>query len=103
MAKHAIAALTAHSRLHANAGKDPFRQNLSPHPEDWHCSGFRPVFWLAFLLRRRLPMQPFLHSGLLPASSGLQQRGAAPEFMPIPSANPPVSRFTFSQNRERGT
>ncbi len=32
------------------------RQNLSPHPEDWHYIRFRPVFWLAIILRQRLPM-----------------------------------------------
>ena len=52
-----------------------FRQNLSPHPEDWHCACFRPVFWLAFFLRRRLPMRFSSHSGFLSVSSGLQQRG----------------------------
>ena len=62
-----------------------FRQNLSPHPEDWHCACFRPVFWLAFFLRRRLPMRFSSHSGFLPASSGLQQRGAAPACLPLSS------------------
>ena len=40
-----------------NSGQATFRQNLSHHPEDWYCIRFRPVFWLAFILRRRLPMQ----------------------------------------------
>ena len=64
-----------------------FRQNLSPHPEDWHCACFRPVFWLAFFLHQRLPMRFFSHSGFLSVSSGLQQRGAAPACLPI-SFNP---------------
>ena len=33
------------------------RQNLTPHPEDWHHIHSRPVFWLAVFLLRRLPMQ----------------------------------------------
>ena len=64
-----------------------FRQNLSPHPEDWHCACFRPVFWLAFFLYQRLPMRLSAHSGFLSVSSGLQQRGAAPACLPI-SFNP---------------
>ena len=64
-----------------------FRQNLSPHPEDWHCACFRPVFWLAFFLHQRLPMRLSSHSGFLSVSSGLQQRGAAPACLPI-SFNP---------------
>ena len=64
-----------------------FRQNLSPHPEDWHCACFRPVFWLAFFLYRRLPIRFSSYSGFLSVSSGLQQRGAAPACLPI-SFNP---------------
>ena len=64
-----------------------FRQNLSPHPEDWHCACFRPVFWLAFFLHQRLPMRLSSHSGFLSVSSGLQQRGAAPACLSI-SFNP---------------
>ena len=64
-----------------------FRQNLSPHPEDWHCACFRPVFWLAFFLHQRLPIRFSTHSGFLSVSSGLQQRGAAPACLPT-SFNP---------------
>ena len=64
-----------------------FRQNLSPHPEDWHCACFRPVFWLAFFLHQRLPIRFSTHSGFLSVSSGSQQRGAAPACPPT-SFNP---------------
>ena len=66
-------------------GVATFRQNLSLHPEDWHCACFRPVFWLAFFLHQRLPMRLSAHSGFLSVSSGLQQRGAAPACLPVPS------------------
>ena len=85
-------------------GVATFRQNLSLHPEDWHCACFRPVFWLAFFLHRRLPMRFSSYSGFLSVSSGLQQRGLHRlicPYYPIAWALTPVSRFTFPLNRAR--